>query len=103
MKQIVNLENTADYKNPFIKVAFKGTFDIYVNGTMIMSVVPEILIKEWGWCAFLHRRGEKARVEGKRKRYCSRDDERIPEQLRPRGRYRLALKEILKGAPKREA
>jgi hypothetical protein len=52
MKQIVNLQDTAGYENPFIKAAFKGTFNLYLNGTMIVSVVPDILIKEWGWCGF---------------------------------------------------
>jgi hypothetical protein len=53
LKQSVELKGTADYKMPFLKVKFKGSFDIYLNGVLIKRIVPEILIKQWGWCGFL--------------------------------------------------
>lgn len=52
LKQAVNLSGTAEYKMPFIKANFKGCFDIYLNGVLISRVLPENIVKQWGWCGF---------------------------------------------------
>jgi hypothetical protein len=52
LKQATNLTGTGDYKMPFIKAKFKGCFDLYLNGVLITRVLPENIVKEWGWCGF---------------------------------------------------
>ena len=59
LKKSVVLDGTADYQCPFLKVKFKGAFDIFINGVLIMKVLPENIEKEWNWCGFYIRNDQR--------------------------------------------
>ena len=50
MKFDLDLKDVGNYKNPFFRIRFKGTFDLYLNGVLMKSIPTQMFKQEWQWC-----------------------------------------------------